>query len=88
MWLKDIIIQRLKRIANGFDRESYNSPAGYYIITPDLPDEWISIGLVPKPKTQLGWFVYHMVHGLMMRYPFHRVLAFSILWLITPDDGW
>lgn len=39
---------------------------------------WIPVGYIPKPKSRLGWFMYHLVHGLAMKYPFHKVVYFSI----------
>ena len=42
-------------------------------------DGWVFVGHFPEPKTRLGWFVFHMVHGLMMRYPLHSVIAWSLL---------
>ena len=40
-------------------------------------DAWLRTGYIPTPQTKLGWFVYHVIHGLAMRYPFHKVLFFS-----------
>lgn len=39
---------------------------------------WTSVGYVPTPKGQLGWFIYHLIHGLVMRYPIHKVLYFAL----------
>lgn len=49
--------------------------------------EWISLGSVPTPRTRLGWFFHHVAHGLMMRYPPHKVLGWSF-WhsFIEPFD--
>ena len=47
-----------------------------------LPDEggdWISIGLVPRPRTRLGWVLHHLAHGLAMRYPVWKVLGFAVV---------
>jgi len=41
-------------------------------------DRWIEVGYIPTPSTRIGWFVYHFVHGLAMRYRFLPVLIFSI----------
>ena len=69
----------LKKVASGFDRKSYNPPLELAHVTPNLPDEWIEVGLVPKPTTRFGWFKYHLFHGLLMGYPVHRVIAFSLI---------
>ena len=41
-------------------------------------DEWFRVGYIPRPITRLGWFVYHFIHGLAMRYRFLPVFVFSI----------
>ncbi|MEM7534564.1 MAG: hypothetical protein AAF639_20455 [Chloroflexota bacterium] len=69
----------LKSIAGGFDRKSYNPPDDIVVYVRNVPHEWIDIGFVPRPTTRLGLFTLHMIHGLAMRYPFHRVLAFSLI---------
>jgi hypothetical protein len=44
-----------------------------------LEDErWLGMGYVPRPRSRLGWFVYHLVHGLAMRYPWWKVLGFAL----------
>lgn len=40
-------------------------------------DAWLPVGSIPRPRTRLGWFVYHLVHGLWMRYPLHKVLGYA-----------
>ena len=69
----------LKSVANGFDRKSYNPPDDIVVYVRNVPHEWVDIGFVPRPTTRLGLFTLHMIHGLAMRYPFHRVLAFSLI---------
>ncbi len=39
---------------------------------------WLRVGYIPKPSTRLGWFLYNIVHGLAMRYPFWQVVKFSL----------
>ena len=56
-----------------------NPPRDVIMHLKNAPDEWLFVGFIPKPKTRLGWFMYHMIHGLAMGYPFHRVLAFSLI---------
>jgi hypothetical protein len=73
------IEQYLEKVARDFDRKSLNPPRELCIHPPDIPDEWISVGYIPTPKTRLGWFTYHMIHGLAMRYPLRSVIAFSLL---------
>lgn len=38
---------------------------------------WLPVGYIPMPQTRSGWFVYHMAHGLAMRYRFLPVLFYS-----------
>lgn len=40
-------------------------------------DEWLGLGPAPVPQTRLGWFCHHVMHGLLMRYPWHKVLGWS-----------
>ncbi len=40
---------------------------------------WTSIGYIPTPQSQFGWFIYHLIHGIVMKYPFHKVLYFSLI---------
>ncbi len=39
---------------------------------------WQPVGHIPTPTTWLGWFMYHMIHGLAMRYPLHKVVGFAL----------
>ena len=41
-------------------------------------DEWLPVGYIPRPSTRVGWFAYHLVHGLWMRYPLHKVLGYAL----------
>ena len=38
---------------------------------------WMPMGHVPQPRTRLGWFCHNIMHGLMMRYPWHKVIGWS-----------
>ena len=77
----------LHSVASDFDRKRLNPPIRTIIKGKDgrqyeeLLDEpgWITVGYVPKPTTSLGWFVYHITHGLLMRYPLRSVIAFALL---------
>lgn len=69
----------LEQVARGFDRKALNPPRELAIHPVDIPDEWIGVGYIPTPKTRLGWFTYHLIHGLAMRYPLRSVIAFSLL---------
>lgn len=40
-------------------------------------EEWQPVGSIPSPRTRLGWFVYHLIHGLAMRYPWWKVIGFA-----------
>lgn len=44
----------------------------------DNRPEWLPVGHIPRPTTRLGWFVYHVVHGLWMRYPLYKVLGYAL----------
>ena len=44
----------------------------------DRRPDWQPVGFIPRPTTRLGWFVYHVVHGLWMRYPLHKVLGYAL----------
>lgn len=48
-------------------------------------DEWLPVGWIPCPKTRLGWLLYHLVHGLWMRYPLHKVVGYA---LANTRPGW
>lgn len=58
----------------------YNPPA-YQMMQLEEParyESWLPVGYIPCPRTRLGWFLYHLVHGLWMRYPLHKVLGFAL----------
>ena len=69
----------LDKVARGFDRKRMNAPKDIFIQVKEIPEEWIYVGMIPRPKTRLQRFLYHMIHGLAMGYPFHRVIAFSLI---------
>lgn len=48
----------------------------YHKITDD--PKWLNVGYIPTPQTSLGWFIYHLIHGLAMGYPARKVLIFAI----------
>jgi hypothetical protein len=77
--LNQQIERYLERVARDFDRKAMNPPREICIDWVEIPDKWISVGYIPKPKTRLGWFTYHLIHGLAMRYPLRSVIAFSLL---------
>lgn len=85
--LKRRVQEWLDFIAGDFDRKRMNPPLRTVINGKDGTtyeerlDEpaWISVGYAPKPTTRLGWFVYHTIHGLLMRYPLRSVIAFALL---------
>lgn len=39
---------------------------------------WLFVGYIPTPQTALGWFMYHLIHGLAMGYPIRKVIIFSM----------
>lgn len=69
----------LERVARDFDRKAMNPPRELNIEWVEVPDEWLGVGYIPTPRTRLGWFTYHLIHGLAMRYPLRSVIAFSLL---------
>lgn len=44
---------------------------------PDAQSDVITLGVAPAPKTVWQTLVYHVCHGLLMRYPLHEVLVWS-----------
>lgn len=41
-------------------------------------DNWMHLGYCPMPKTRWQWFVYHIAHGLLMRYPLWKILPYAL----------
>jgi len=41
-------------------------------------EKWLPVGYIPVPKTRAGWFFYHLIHGLWMRYPFYKVFLYAM----------
>jgi hypothetical protein len=56
---------------------AYKEGVGMFQLRLDNDERWLMVGHVPKPKTKLGWFIYHIVHGLAMRYPLLAVIRWS-----------
>lgn len=84
----------LHYVAGDFERHRLNPPTRTLIKGQDgkryeelldAPD-WIALGYVPRPKTQIGWFAHHIIHGLAMRYPLRAVVAFALLNSPPPVD--
>jgi hypothetical protein len=46
---------------------------------------WLNMGYVPTPQNRLQWFFLHMIAGIVMRYPIHKVFWYSLL--NTSPDG-
>ena len=69
----------LRKIARDFDGNQFNPPYELRVAPDHVPDEWVFVGLVPAPKTRLGWFVHHLLHGIAMGYPLKSIVAFSLL---------
>lgn len=38
---------------------------------------WIHVGWAPRPNSRLQWFVHHVCHGLLMRYPLRDVVTWA-----------
>lgn len=47
------------------------------VVTEQTSRNWVHLGWCPSPTTTRERFVYHLCHGLLMRYPFTSVLAFA-----------
>jgi hypothetical protein len=43
----------------------------------DYGDDWLLMGIAPRPKTVWQTLVYHICHGLIMQYPLRDVLIWS-----------
>jgi hypothetical protein len=41
-------------------------------------DDWLYLGHCPTPLTRWQWFVYHIAHGLLMRYPLWKILPYAV----------
>jgi len=39
---------------------------------------WMEMGIIPIPQSRWRVFLYHLCHGLLMHYPLHEVIWFSI----------
>lgn len=48
-----------------------------FIETVDNNPDWLDMGIVPTPKSGVGWFFHHLFHGLMMGFPFWEIIKFS-----------
>lgn len=44
---------------------------------PHLAGDVIALGIAPRPRNAREGFLYHLCHGLLMRYPLLDVLVFS-----------
>lgn len=40
--------------------------------------DWLPVGYIPAPTTSAGWFFYHFIHGIVMRYPLWKVLLYAL----------
>jgi hypothetical protein len=52
-----------------------------------VDDKWQPVGYIPSPRTRLGWFIYHIIHGFAMRYPWWKVIGFAFA-NNKPGDDW
>lgn len=50
-------------------------------------DYWLPVGYIPCPRTRLGWFIYHVVHGLAMHYRLFPVLVYAFREAFGGDNG-
>lgn len=46
-------------------------------VLPDAQSDTIDLGVAPMPKTVWQTLVYHICHGVIMRYPLIDVLVWS-----------
>lgn len=40
--------------------------------------EWLRMGYIPTPRNYFEWLFYHFVHGVLMRYPLHKVILYCL----------
>lgn len=50
---------------------------GTYFLEQLPADEWMTLGHARRPQTRWQWFRYHVLHGLMMGYPFFSVIRYA-----------
>lgn len=43
----------------------------------DYGQDWVHLGIAPRPKTQWQAFIHHIAHGVLMNYPVWDVLVWS-----------
>lgn len=41
-------------------------------------DRWCWVGYIPTPQNNFGWFIYHIIHGVWMKYPLWKVVLFAL----------
>lgn len=55
-------------------------------------EDWQPVGMIPRPRTRLGWLTYHLIHGFAMRYPWWKVIGFALAntkpETIVVDEEW
>lgn len=62
---------------HGDDVDIFEDETGQTWARWDIGEDWQPLGHAPVPRTRLGWFCHHLMHGLMMRYPLHKVFGWS-----------
>lgn len=56
---------------------TFDAEGNCWMLVPYYED-WQPVGSIPRPRTRLGWFTYHLIHGLAMRYPWWKVIGFAL----------
>lgn len=77
----DLTIEEIERL-NPHPRHIVmaNQDTGEIVILEELlhDDKWLAVGHIPLPHTRLGWLVWHIIHGLLMKYPVHKVVGYAL----------
>ena len=65
-----------------FDTEPEHVPPGATGMLLEAPIDdprWLPVGYIPTPTTVAGWFFYHLIHGIAMRYPLWKALLYALV---------
>jgi len=64
-------------IDGGTHLETFFTERQYEEVLEDF-DNWLPVGYIPAPRTRCGWFFYHLIHGIWMRYPLWKVILYAL----------
>ena len=40
--------------------------------------KWLAVGYIPTPASVIGWFFYHLIHGIWMKYPLWAIILYCL----------